>query len=66
MQRRAAFPPRRLKQSLSQGPVFEVPGNYHFLPITAPGMEKERESREKAENLVNLLHPDVPGCSPDT
>lgn len=66
MQRQAAFPQRRLKQRLSQGPVFEVPGNYHFLPITVPGMEKERESREKPENLVNLLHPDVPGCAPDT
>lgn len=55
-----------LSRVLVRGPVFEVPENYHFLPITVPGMEKERGSGEKPENLVNLLHPDVPGCAPDT
>lgn len=60
---RAAFPWRRLKQSLSYGAVFEVQGNYHFLPITVPAMEREHR---KTENQSNLLHPGVPGRAPDT
>lgn len=43
--------------------MFEVQGNYRFLPITVPGTERERKS---TENLVNLLHPSVPGCALDT
>lgn len=55
-----------LGRVLVRGLCLKCRVNYHFLPITVPGMEKERERREKPENLVNLLHPNVPGCAPDT
>lgn len=49
---REAFPLSRLKQSLSwwvggRGVVFEVRGNYHFLPITVPRTEGEQWEKNR-------------------